>query len=178
VPSPTGLDEGVIRAFVVDDYPRIVTGLSVMCGSHTAAEDAVQEALARAWERSERGEQIEQLAGWVTVVARNILMSWFRRIRAERRARGALDQQGDRWQGTGMTDDHVDVVRALAVLTRVQRETTVLYYYLGMTVGEVAAALRVSDGTVKSTLHRARQVLAPVLGIDDPTEGVTHDARP
>src|SRR5947199_10307157 len=88
--APHGLDEGTIRAFVVEDYPRIVSGLSVMCGSRAAAEDAVQHALAKAWERSERGERIDQLAGWVTVVARNDLRSWFRRVLAERRARAAL----------------------------------------------------------------------------------------
>ena len=38
-------------------------------------------------------------------------------------------------------------------------------------------ALRVSEGTVKSTLYRARQILAPALGVEDPSEGVTHDAR-
>ena len=58
-----GLDEAEIRAFVVEDYPRIVTGLSVMCGSRSAAEDAVQDALTKAWERSERGERIDHLAG-------------------------------------------------------------------------------------------------------------------
>ena len=72
----------------------------------------------------------------------------------------------------------MDVVRALAQLTKTQRETTVMHYYLGMSVAEVGRALGVSDGTVKSTLHRARQILGPALGIDDPTEGVTHDARP
>jgi RNA polymerase sigma-70 factor (ECF subfamily) len=178
VASPAGLNEGAIRAFVIEDYPRIVTGLSVMCGSRPAAEDAVQDALAKAWERSERGERIEDLAGWVTVVARNILRSWFRRVRAERRARGALGLKSAVSQSTGMSDDHVDVVRALTGLTKKQRETTVLHYYMGMTVGEIARVLRVSEGTVKSTLHRARQILAPALGIDDPTEGVTHDARP
>jgi RNA polymerase sigma-70 factor (ECF subfamily) len=178
VTSPTELNEGAIRAFVLEDYARIVTGLAVMCGSRPAAEDAVQEALAKAWERSERGERIDELAGWVTVVARNILRSWFRRVRAERRARGALAHRGQPLQTTGITDDHVDVMRALAALTRAQRETTVLHYYLGLTVGEVGKVLGVSEGTVKSTLHRARQVLAPALGIDEPREGVTHDARP
>jgi len=178
VASPIRLDEGAIRAFVLEDYPRIVTGLSVMCGNRAAAEDAVQDALAKAWERSERGERIEQLAGWVTVVARNALRSWFRRVRVEHRARGALRHEGDRSRTTGMADDHVDVMRALAVLTRTQRDTTVMHYYLGMTVAEVGRALGVSDGTVKSTLHRARQILGPALGIDDPTEEVTHDARP
>jgi RNA polymerase sigma-70 factor, ECF subfamily len=178
VASATGLDEGAIRAFVAEDYPRIVTGLAVMCGSRAAAEDAVQDALAKAWERSERGEHIEQLAGWVTVVARNSLRSWFRRIRVERRARSALADLGGPGPGATMPDDRVDVLRALSRLTRSQRDTTVMHYYLGMSVAEIGKALGVSEGTVKSTLYRARQILAPILGIDDPTEGVTNDARP
>jgi RNA polymerase sigma-70 factor, ECF subfamily len=180
----TGLDEDAIRAFVVEDYPRIVTGLSVMCGSRSAAEDAVQDALAKAWERSERGEHIEQLAGWVTVVARNNLRSWFRRLRAERRARQTLEAREalERVTGAGAAagapDDRLDVARALALLTETQREITVLHYYLGMTVADVGRALGISDGTVKSTLYRARQILAPALGLDEPSGGVTHDARP
>ena len=94
-------------------------------------------------------------------------------MRAERSRR-----QPTRAPGTGTADDRVDVLRALAQLTATQRETTVLHYYLGMTVAEIARAQGVSDGTVKSTLHRARQLLAPSLGIDDPAEGVTDDARP
>ena len=175
--SRTGLDEERIRAFVLEDYPRIVTGLAVMCGNRVLAEDAVQDALAKAWERSERGEHIDQLAAWVTVVARNALKSWFRRVGAERRARASLQQPAEARESTGMTDDQVDVMRALAGLTAIQRETTVLHYYLGMTVTEIARALKVNEGTVKSTLYRARQILAPALGVEDPWEGVTHDAR-
>lgn len=174
--SPTGLDEGAIRAFVVHDYPRIVIGLAVMCGSRPAAEDAVQDALAKAWERSERGEHIDQLAGWVTVVARNSLKSWLRRLRAEHRAKGAL-QRASPAVSQGINEDRLDVVRALALLPKSQREVTVLHYYLGMSVVEIGKALGVSDGTVKSTLHRARKALAPVLGVDDSPEGVTQDAR-
>ena len=179
--SRTGeLDEGAIRAFVQEDYRRVVNGLAVMCGSRPAAEDAVQEALARAWERAGRGERIGDLAAWVTIVARNVLRSGFRRLRIERRVRAAFGQPTERLEGTGMTEDHVDVMRALAGLTAIQRETTVLHYYLGLPVAEVAKALGVSEGTVKSTLHRSRQILAPALGVDDADhagEGVTRDAR-
>jgi RNA polymerase sigma-70 factor (ECF subfamily) len=180
----TGLDEAAIRAFVTSDYPRIVTALSVMCGSRVVAEDAVQQALAKAWERAERGERIDHLAAWVTVAARNLVRSWFRRVRVERRARAALRDQPVSRESTATSDEHVDVERALAGLTKIQRDTTVLHYYLGMSVAEIAAALGVAEGTVKSTLYRARQILAPALGIDDPTdptdptEGVTRRARP
>ena len=66
------LDEFAIREFLQTHGRRIVAGLSILAGSQAVAEEAVQEALARAWERSERGERIESLAGWVATVATNI----------------------------------------------------------------------------------------------------------
>ncbi len=49
-------------------------------------------------------------------------------------------------------------------LPRGQREATVLRYYLDLDVAEVAMALRVGEGTAKTTLHRARRALATALG--------------
>jgi RNA polymerase sigma-70 factor (ECF subfamily) len=60
--------------------------------------------------------------------------------------------------------------KALASLSRRQREVTVLRYYLAMNVNEIAGVLRVSDGTVKTQLFRARRALAELLGNDEPAE--------
>jgi alpha-L-fucosidase len=57
-----------IAAFVAQDYPRVVAAVRLVAGSTTDAEDLVQDALARAWERH---LDVNQLAGWVTVVACN-----------------------------------------------------------------------------------------------------------
>jgi RNA polymerase sigma-70 factor (ECF subfamily) len=67
------LTELEIREFLARDYARLVNAMTLVCGSMPAAEDAVQEALARAWERSERGQDIGSLPAWVTTVARNLL---------------------------------------------------------------------------------------------------------
>jgi RNA polymerase sigma factor (sigma-70 family) len=165
------LDEGRIREFLMTDYPAVVGGLSVVCGSRPAAEDAVQEALARAWERSERGERIESLKAWVTAVSLNLLRSRYRKMRAERRARqrtsglGSLGGANEGVHPMRAIEDLVDIRRALAALPRRQREATVLRYYLDMDVAEVARTLGVSEGTVKTTLHRARRALADALGV-------------
>ena len=58
-----------IREFLIGEYPRLVNALGLLYGSREAAEDAVQEALARAWERSERGLQIGSPPAWVAAVA-------------------------------------------------------------------------------------------------------------
>jgi RNA polymerase sigma factor (sigma-70 family) len=55
------------------------------------------------------------------------------------------------------------VQRALARLSRRQREVTVLHYLLDLPVAQVAIELRVGEGTVKSMLSRARAALAQVL---------------
>jgi RNA polymerase sigma factor (sigma-70 family) len=147
----------------------------MVCGSRATAEDAVEEALARAWERSERGERIESLRAWVFKVATNLVKSGLRRLAAERRAKALLEGAGGRHRADGLSstdrsDQLVDLRRALAKLPSRQREATVLRYYLDMDVREIAQALGVNEGTAKTTLFRARQALAQALGQHDAEE--------
>jgi RNA polymerase sigma-70 factor (ECF subfamily) len=140
--------------------------MALVCGSFPAAEDAVQEALARAWERSERGQYIGSVAGWVATVARNLLRDRFRRAMAEARARRRLAARPEAPSGTAQVERRADVERALAALPRRQREVAVFRYFLDLDVTEIAGVLRVPEGTVKSALHRARRSLAGALGED------------
>jgi RNA polymerase sigma factor (sigma-70 family) len=146
--------------------------MALVCGSFPAAEDAVQEALARAWERSERGQYIASVPGWVATVARNLLRDRFRRAMVEARARRQLRSHLEGSSGMTGVERRTDLERALAALPRRQREITVFHYYLDLEVAEIAAVLGVPDGTVKSALHRARIALARVLG--EGTEGTEH----
>ena len=158
------LDDAEIRGFLARDYPRVVNAVALASGSYPAAEDAVQEALVRAWIRSERGEQLESLPAWVASVALNQTRSTWRRAMAERRARRRIPGSP---AVLGSSDDHMDVARALEALPRRQREVAVLRYLLEMSTAEVAAALGIGEGTVKSTLARARTHLASTLAIRD-----------
>jgi RNA polymerase sigma-70 factor, ECF subfamily len=160
---PTTWDESVVRRFLATEYPRIVGAVALVAGSRAAAEDAVAEALARAWEQMDRGRPIDSLPAWVTRVALNLSKSRLRRMRVEAKHRGAPEAVPP------PTGDRVDVERALGGLPRREREVTVLRYYLDLDVAAIATTLRVSDGTVKTLLHRARRHLAAALG-EDPTD--------
>lgn len=157
------VDEAAIRDFLAGPFPRVVSAVTLVAGSRAAAEDAVAEALARAWECAGRGEQIRSLPAWVTHVALNLSRSRLRRVRAEARARERMG----RGYLQASPEDRLDVQRALAELPRRQREVVVLHYYLELRVTEIASALRVSEGTVKSSLHRARHTMAAALGEEE-----------
>ena len=161
------LDDTTIREFLRDDYPRLVNAVALLTGDLPAAEDAVQEALVRAWIRSDRGDVIESLPAWVAVVAMNLTRSGWRRVTADRRARARLASVV---ADDSRSVDRVDVQRALAGLPRRQRQIAVLRYFLQMDTREVADALGVSEGTVKNSLSKARDALAVTLQIDEQEE--------
>ena len=133
----------------------------------------MQEALVRAWMRSERGEHVASLPAWVAAAALNLTRSGWRRAMAERRARGRF--RAEAGSAVEPSAEQVDVARALEALPRRQREVAVLRYLLEMSTAEVAAALGITEGTVKSSLARARTHLVEALAVHD-TE-VTNDVE-
>jgi RNA polymerase sigma-70 factor (ECF subfamily) len=163
------LADATVRAFLEHDYARLVAAVALSTGDRPAAEDAVAEALARAWERSGRGEAIESLPAWVTRVALNLANSRWRRLGAERRARARLQSIPP---DPPAPEARIDIERALAHLSRREREATVLRYYLGFDLNEIASTLGVTEGTVKTVLFRARRDLAAALGEHDAEEAI------
>jgi RNA polymerase sigma factor (sigma-70 family) len=156
------------RAFVEAEYAHLVRAVALVTGSLAGAEDAVQEALARGWERTLRGEIIESLGKWTVTVALNLARNGARRVARWKKVTVRLDQRSAADpQEIAVT---LDVRRSLMNLPLRQREVTVLHYYLGLPVADIAAALDLSEGTVKSALHRSRSNLAKQLGGFNPQE--------
>jgi RNA polymerase sigma-70 factor (ECF subfamily) len=149
-----------IAACVRAQYQRLVGVVSLVTGSSHLAEEAVQEAFARAWERARNGYQFDHLAGWVATVALNQARSGRRRAASEKAARARLTPVV---AGTPDPDVALVVRDALAGLPGRQRDAVVLYYLVDLDVATTAQLLKVSEGTVKSALSRAREKLAPLL---------------
>jgi RNA polymerase sigma-70 factor (ECF subfamily) len=162
-----GESTDAVEQLVRAEYVRMVRAVALSCGSVPVAEDAVQEALARAWDRARRGERFEHLAGWVVTVALNLTRSRFRSARRER----PLDERAERVVEHEV--ELIDLAAAVDGLPRRQREVVVLHYYLGYEVRLIASLLDVSEGNVKNALHRARASLAHALRIEE--EVAEHD---
>ena len=148
---------------------RLVGALTLITGSRAGAEDALQDALAKAWDR--RDQPIDQMVAWITVVATNQARSGYRRRMAEERALTKIGSRAD--SGQSLPREHDDALhRALRSLPERERQVTVMHYVLDQSVAQVAAAMGVAVGTVKTQLFRARQHLAQELELDyDTSEG-------
>lgn len=158
------LDEKTLQMFMSSEYPKQVAALTLITGSRAVAEDVVQEALVRAWERSRKGENPDSLPAWVMTVSVNLARSRFRKLRAEARAKRELAQEQSVAAEAPSRSQALDVRREVRNLPRSQREVLVLRYYLGLTVAETAERLKLTEGSVKTTLYRARQALGSRLG--------------
>lgn len=151
--------------FYVFDHPRLVAAVRLITGSAETARDAVDEACARAWERVQRGEDIEVLGAWIRVVAINVARGGIRKRVSERRAIQRLTTAADRnaSEPYARAEITIDVHRLLATLPRRQREVVVMHYFLDQRVADIAIELRIAEGTVKAALSRARDALATAL---------------
>lgn len=151
-----------LRAFVTTRYHRVVGAVALITGDHASAEDAVQAAMVKAWDR--RDEPVDRLAGWITVVASNEARSTRRRRATESRAFERVVASTPTSPATEPTLPDDELASALATLPTRERQVALLHYALDLSVADVASLLRVTDGTVKTLLSRARSHLAAALG--------------
>lgn len=159
-----------VADFVDDDLTRVLSAVSLWCGSADDAEQAVADAVGRAWERLDRGQPIDNLAAWVTTVAMNEVRGRHRR-RDRVRRKGHLVVVADSSPGAAdRAAERIDLQRALGHLGERQRQVVALHYGLDLPIAEIAAQLGIAEGTVKATLHKSRRLLAAELEIAD-TDG-------
>lgn len=147
-------------AFFFAELPVVLRLAQRMTGDRTAAEDVAAEAFARAFARWDRVGPLEHRAAWVLRVASNLA------IDPARRRRPVPPSHQVPPDPAGEVAVRLTMVQALRGLPKGQREALVLRYLADLPEAEVAAALGVRQGTVKSHLHRARAAMRSRLGAD------------
>jgi RNA polymerase sigma-70 factor, ECF subfamily len=145
--------------FYASNYGRVVVQLYAVTGNLPDAEDAAQEAFARASVHWRRVRAYQLPEAWVRRVALNVAFTGLRRAR---RAMELLTraQPSPPPPLPGAT---LELVEALGRLPLPFRQVLVLHYLADLPVERVAGELGIAVGTAKSRLARARDALARQL---------------
>jgi RNA polymerase sigma-70 factor (sigma-E family) len=142
---------------------RLLGFVYVLTGDLAEAQDAVQEAFVRAWQRWSTVGRYDDPESWVRVVAARIAVSRWRSLRSRA---GAYLRHGPADAVPAPSTDTVEIVAAMRRLPEEQRVALALYYLMGLPVADVARETGVPVGTVKARLSRGRGALAGLLTVD------------
>jgi RNA polymerase sigma-70 factor (ECF subfamily) len=128
-----------------------------------AASDALQAALVQIWRDLPSLRDADRFDAWSYRVVLNCCRAHHRR---SRRVIPTIDLSPDDAmvadsQTTIATRDELE--RAFRALSDDQRAVLVLLYYRDLSIGEIAATLGISTGTVKSRLHYARNAMRAAI---------------
>ena len=139
----------------------------VMLGDRPAAEDVVQEAfcgLYRRWDHlDDPGNALRYLRSSVLNGCRSVLRNRGRLYLRLGQEPGRPDSVESAESTALVGEEHRAVLAALRRLPDRQRAALVLRFYLELSEAEIAQAMGISQGTVKSTVSRALAALGRLL---------------
>lgn len=170
---------------LVETYQTQVYRLALRICGESGAEDAAQEAFLSAWRALPRFRGECQFSTWLYRLTANAAVDYLRREKKQRTdgdiaELDPMDDSPTPQERAEQSDTRQRVQAALAQLTREHREILLLRYMQELDYGEIAAALGISEGTVKSRISRAKGRLREILARDGnlfPTGAVKETER-
>jgi len=171
MPAPS---DGEFTEFVHASWASLYRTAYLMLGDRAEAEDLVQTALAKTYASWSKVRVVEAAPAYARTVLVNTATSWFRRKSwRNERPTETLPEVAVQHDPS----DRPALVDALRRLPPRQRAVVVLRYYEDLSVAQVATALGITDGTVKSQTSEALSKLRVLLGdaVVPHTLGATHD---
>lgn len=132
----------------------------VMLKNEHDAQDAVHEAILKAYENRGRLKNEQYFGTWLV---RILINQCHKTLRQRRR----FTDTGEILPGIASRDDpylSVEVGAAIDALPEKLRITVILFYVEDYSIKEIKEILRIPEGTVKSRLNKARALLRESLG--------------
>jgi RNA polymerase sigma-70 factor (sigma-E family) len=147
----------------------------LMLGDPAEAEDLVQTALAKTYANWRRVRSVEAAPGYARTTLVNTAASWFRKKGWRNERPTEVLPEGFKAGHETDLSERRTVIDALGTLPPRQRAVVVLRYYEDLSVAQVAHALGVTEGTVKSQTSEALNKLRTLLGDSVIPAGANND---
>ena len=133
----------------------------LILGNRADCEDAMSEAILRAFERRDKLKKRDSFRAWFLQILRREAYNVLRR----RKKLTLVEELPEEAAPDADSAGRLDLAAALAELTEDQR-TALLLQQEGYALEEIAEALDVPVGTVKSRISRAKKTLKTILEDD------------
>jgi RNA polymerase sigma-70 factor (ECF subfamily) len=145
--------QATFEAFFQDTHQRLYGGLCLVTGNRHEAEEVLQDAYLRLWERWDRVSRMQDPTGFLFRTAMNQVRSRYRRtVLALRRTISPAPRVDD----LAAVEDRDEVVRMLRPLGSAERASIVLTTMFGFSSEEAGRILGVKSATVRANATRAR----------------------
>ena len=135
-------------------------GMSYL-GNNDDVADAVQDTLAKAWEKRNHLKKLEQFKPWMMRILTNRCIDMLRK-----RKRISFFPLEDDTVVVEMPPQLSPVMEAISQLRPELRLVVTLHYVDGYSISEIAESLGIASGTVKTRLHSARKRLSHTLLVE------------
>lgn len=166
MPPPASEAAALPHPELVAAIPRLRRYARVLTGDPSRADDLVQDALGRAWEKRALWKAGSDLRAWLFTIMHNVHVN---QLALARREAGnlSLDAEGEFGAALqvpvhGNQLDRVELLEVVALMGRLpaeQREVLLLAAVEELRYEEIATVLGIPVGTVMSRLSRARDRL-------------------
>jgi len=141
------------ETFFEQTHQRLFGGLCLVTGNRHEAEEIMQDAYLKVWERWERVGAMDDSTGFLFRTAMNVFRSRYRHASLAIRRRIALAPTVD---DLAAVEDRDEVVRILRPLSPAERASIVLTTMFGYSSEEAGRLLGVKAATVRAHATRAR----------------------
>ena len=158
-------------AILIDKYQRQVHALAFQkVRDFQTAEDITQETFLRVYQKLATLNDPAKFPGWLYAIVNHLCIAWYRenRLQTESLQEIHISEIETDVYSRYISTEHAKttaaaqqdlVKRLLTKLKESDREVITLHYFDEMTSSEIGELLGVSENTIKSRLHRARQRL-------------------
>ncbi len=152
------------RAFYEGNYPSLFGAMCLVTGNRADAEELVQDAFLKLWERWDNVAAMNSPVGYLYRTAMNAFRMRHRRAAtAARRVARRIARTPD----LDVFEARFEIDRGLAAITTRQRAALVLTDLLELTSAEAAEALGVKPATVRKLSSQGRDALRRAIGDAD-----------
>lgn len=161
------LSEAKLKEWMLKMGPRLINISTGICRDRHRAEEIVQEAFVKLWNRPPDAGEVAY-ASWLRRVVTNLSINALKRTKRpsalpEYSADPAMQMQHEPYERVDQQDAVELVAQAMDRLDEAKRAILVLRAYEELSYEEIAEELGVPVGTVMSRLNRARQALKKEL---------------